>query len=234
VSKERRGRAATLWLVLLVAGCVLAARGVAFAQQADERKIGRFAVDVHGVTGSYGPTPEQAASLGYADTDLPGRGFGFDIGGQFYVMKIGKVTLGAGGNMVRTTGHSDPKDLEGFPTGNKANTQFRAFATQVTANFGRRRGWSYLSAGYGYSTFSVLKPVDPAPADPAPADPAPTGLPKRTTINFGGGGKWFQKEHIAFSFDVRFYMLAAQAATELVPADGKQTRIVIGAGVSFR
>jgi hypothetical protein len=224
VSKERRGRTATLWLVPLVAGCVLAAQSFAFAQQADESKIGRFALDVHGVTGGLGPTPEQAASIGYAETDLPGRGWGFDIGGQVYFTKVGKVTLGAGGNALFMSGSSDPKDTAGLSTGNKAHTSFRSVATQVTANFGRRRGWSYLSGGYGFSTFAVSKSADPAPA----------GLPKRTTINFGGGARWFQKEHVAFSFDVRFYMLAAQAATELVPADAKQTRIVIGAGVSFR
>lgn len=224
MSKERRGRTATPWLVLLVAGCVLAAQSLAFAQQADESKIGRFAVDVHGVTGGLGPTPEQAATLGYADTDLPGRGFGFDVGGQIYFAKAGKVTLGAGGNMLFMSGNSDPKDAAGLSTGNKAHTSFRSVATQVTANFGRRRGWSYLSGGYGFSTFAVSKPTDVEPA----------GLPKRSTINFGGGARWFQKEHVAFSFDVRFYMLAAQAATELVPADGKQTRVVIGAGVSFR
>ena len=226
MSKERRGRTATLWLVLLVAGCVLAAQSVASAQQADESKIGRFAVGVHGVTGSLGPTAEQAATLGYAVTDLPGRGWGFDVAGQVYFAKAGKVLFGAGGNMLLMSGNSDPKDLEGFPTGNKAHTSFRAIATQVTANFGRRKGWSYLSAGYGFSTFSISKPTD--------VEPAGEPLPRRSTINFGGGAKWFMKEHLAFSFDVRFYMMAAQAATELVPADAKQTRVVIGAGVSFR
>jgi len=223
VPNVRKGRASILGLVLLVAACVLADRGVALAQ-ADENRIGPFAVDVHGVTLSYKPTSEQAAWLGYADSDLPGRGFGVDVGGQYYFMKLGTVAIGAGGNVLWTAGNSDPTDLEGASTGNKAHTSFRSVATQVTANFGRRRGWSYLSGGYGFSTFAVSNS----------ADPAPTGLPNRTTINFGGGARWFQKEHVAFSFDVRFYKVAAQAATETVPADGKQTRVVIGAGVSFR
>lgn len=214
-----------LWLGLLAIACVLAAPGGAFAQQADDSTIGRFAVDLHGATGGFGPTPEQAAVLGYADTDLPGRGFGWDIGGQVYFAKFGKITLGAGGNIVRLGGDSNPKDdATGYSTGHKATTRFRSFATQVTANFGRRRGWSYLSAGYGVSTFGIWKS----------ADLPPTSLPNRSTINFGFGARWFQKEHVAFSFDVRFYKMAAQAATENVPSDGKQTRVVIGAGVSFR
>ena len=210
-------------MVLLVAACVLADRGVVLAQ-ADENRIGPLAVDVRGVTLSYKPTPEQAAWLGFADSDLPGRGFGVDLGGQYYFMKVGIVALGAGGNVLWTSGDSDPKDLEGTSTGNKAHTSFRPFATQVTANFGRRRGWSYLSAGYGYSTFAVS----------SQAVPEPTGLPKRATLYFGFGARWFQKEHVAFAFDVRFYKLAAQGATADVPADGKMTRVVIGAGVSLR
>jgi hypothetical protein len=224
VSKVRAGRTSTLSIVLLGIVCVLAGRSPVFAQQPGDERIGRFVVDLHGATGSYGPTAQQAASLGYADSDLPGRGFGVDVGGQVYFLKVGKVTFGAGGNLVRTGGSSDPTDADGKSTGNKATTQFRSFATQVTANFGRRRGWSYLSAGYGVSTFAVWRSADSAPAD----------LPTRTTINFGFGARWFQKEHVAFSFDVRFYKLAAQDATETVPSDAKQTRVVIGAGVSIR
>jgi len=220
----RRSRTSTLWLGLLAVACVLAAPRVVFAQQSDPDAIGRFAVDLHGVTGGFGPTPEQASVLGYADTDLPGRGFGFDIGGQVYFMKFGKVTLGAGGNFVQMSGSSDHKDPDGLSTGNKADTRFRSFATQVTANFGRRKGWSYVSAGFGMTKFAIWRSADTAPSD----------LPNRRTINFGFGARWFQKEHVAFSFDMRFYRVAAQAATETLPADGKQTRIVIGAGVSFR
>jgi hypothetical protein len=224
VSKARTGRTSTLPIVLLGFVCVCGGRSVVFAQQPGDVRIGRFAVDVHGVTGSYGPTAQQAASLGYADSDLPGRGFGWDVGGQVYFLKVGTTTFGAGGNLVRTSGNSNPKDADGASTGNKASTQFRSFATQVTANFGRRRGWSYLSAGYGVSTFGVWNS----------SEPAPTNLPHRNTINFGFGARWFQKEHVAFSFDLRFYKLAAQAATETAPSDAKQTRVVIGAGVSFR
>jgi len=224
VSNGRMGVASALRTGLLVIACVLAARGVVFAQQPDETRIGPFAVDVRGVTLSYGPTAEQAAWLGYAATDLPGRGFGFDIGGHYYFWRFGKVTLGAGGNMLWTSGRSDPKDIEGEPTGNNAETRFRSVATQVTANFGGRRGWSYASAGYGYSYFAVWQS----------AGTQPSGLPKRPTINFGFGARWFQKEHLAFTFDVRFYKLAAQETTDTMPGDGKQTRVVIGAGVSFR
>lgn len=223
VPNVRKGRGLNLGTVLLVAACVLAGRGVALAQ-ADENRVGPFAVDVHGVTLSYKPTSEQAAWLGYADSDLPGRGFGVDIGGQYYFTKVATVTLGAGGNVLWTAGNSDPTDLEGASTGNKAHTSFRSVAAQVTANFGGRRGWSYLSAGYGYSTFAVS----------SQATPEPTGLPRRATVNFGFGARWFQKEHLAFSFDVRFYKLAAQASTATVPSDGKQTRVVVGVGMSFR
>lgn len=224
MSKLRRVLASRCSALLPVAVFLFAAQGLASAQQVDPAKIGPFAVDVHGVTGGFGPTPEQAAALGFADTDLPGRGFGWDLGGQVYFLRFGKVTLGAGGNFVQMSGSSDPKDPDGLSTGNEADTRFRSFATQVTANFGRRRGWSYISAGYGMTRFAIWKSAETAPSD----------LPNRSTINFGFGARWFQKEHVAFSFDVRFYKVAAQAGTESVPSDGKQTRVVIGAGVSLR
>jgi hypothetical protein len=181
-------------------------------------------VDVHGVLATYGPTEEQAAVLGYSKGELPSSGLGIDIGAHWYPFRIGPTTLGFGGNFMWSGGSSNPKDDLGEPTGKIANTHLSAMASQVSLNFGGEGGWSYVSGGIGVSTFTIETPAAPAPTSPA----------RRSTINFGGGARWFLKSHLAFSLDLRFYMLAAANSESVDPAAAATTRFVLGAGVSFK
>jgi len=94
----------------------------------------------------------------------------------------------------------------------------------VSMNFGSAAGWSYLSGGLGFSTLKIETPE---------SDPLQVA-PRRKTINFGGGGRWFLKDHLAFTFDVRFFLMDPVAADEHVtPSPGMRT-MVFSAGVSFR
>lgn len=210
-------------LAVLVALGLLAARGVALAQ-IDEARIGPFAVDVRGTFGAYGPTPEQAALIGYADTDLPSHGWGVDAGAHWYPLKWRAVTLGIGGTVLLTAGHKSPEDEKGVPTGREADTRFRSVASQISFNFGGGAGWSYVSGGLGYSTFAISNE----------AFPQPDSLPKRKTTNFGGGARWSLKAHLALTLDLRFYRVAALAASDDVPGDAGTTRVVVGAGVAYK
>lgn len=208
---------------LLVLVAWLAGAGLA-AAQVQSTRVGPFAVDVHGVMAAYGPTEEQAAILGYNKGDLPSTGFGFDVGAHWYPVRFGPVTLGVGGNYVWSSGSSNPTDENGEPTGRAADTRLKAMAAQVSLNFGGEGGWSYVSGGVGVSTFTIATEAMPAPENPA----------SRTTINFGGGARWFLRRHVAFSLDLRFYRLPAATSETFDPAAGPTTRVVFGAGVSFR
>ena len=59
--------------------------------------------------------------------------------------------------------------------------------------------------------------------------------PGRTrAINYGGGARWFAKEHIAFTFDLRFYRIDAQEADHGRPAYGGRRLMVFSAGISVK
>lgn len=224
---RRARRAVGFGVRLAVLGWVgwLAASGVAAAQQQGPR-VGPFAVDVHGVMATFGPTEEQAAVLGYAKGDLPSLGLGLDVGAHWYPLRMGPVTLGVGGNFLIARGSSNPKDELGEPTGNTADTRIQAMASQVSLNFAGEGGWSYISGGIGVTTFTIANDAFPAPASPE----------RRTTINFGGGARWFLRNHVAFSLDLRFYRIPAATSVSEVPdpAAAATMRVVLGAGVSFR
>ena len=52
-----------------------------------------------------------------------------------------------------------------------------------------------MSGGIGWAQFTTE--LEDAPVADATGASAP--------INYGGGARWFAKEHLAFTFDLRFY-----------------------------
>ena len=53
-------------------------------------------------------------------------------------------------------------------------------------------------------------------------------------INYGGGARWFAKEHLAFTFDLRFYRINPQDAATGRPAYGGRRMMVFSAGISLK
>jgi hypothetical protein len=219
----RRGRRARA--VVLCSGLLLVIARQASAQEDQPSRIGPFAVDVHGAMPSYGSKPQIAQPLGLSTTDLPSRGWGFDVGAHWYPVRVGWVTLGVGGDLHRSVGHATSTSAAAAGTGEKVTTHFMAVSPQLSLNFGgRRRGWSYISGGYGYSTFSVG----------TTSIPAPSSSPKLRTINFGAGARWFSGKHLAFSVDLRFYSIKPQASSTDPFALPKMTLSALSAGISLR
>lgn len=210
--------------VAVLAGVAFVAfQGIASAQ-VQPLKIGLFAIDARRVIARYGPTEEQAAAIGYEITDVPTRGWGFDVGAHIYPVRWRSVALGIGGNVVTSSRQSQPENAKGEPTGREAVTRFRSIASQVSVNFGNREGWSYLSAGFGYSTFSLSNE----------AYPEPDSLPNRKTINFGAGARWTVRSRVAFSLDLRFYKMSPPSNSTGAPIELGTTRMVFGAGLSIK
>jgi hypothetical protein len=98
----------------------------------------------------------------------------------------------------------------------------------VSLNFGGREGWSYMSAGLGWSRYYTER-EDLAPLSPEDA-------PRMRTLNYGGGARWFARRHLAFAIDLRFYGLPAQAGTATRPAEElpASRRVMLSAGASFK
>lgn len=143
-----------------------------------------------------------------------------------YPFRIGVVTVGVGGEvMTSRRGRTLEPETEDGPEGPTVTTRFSAVSPQLSFNFGRSEGWSYISGGLGWSTFTVEREDATALAD---------DTPRRKTINYGGGARWFAKEHLALSVDLRFYAVSPQEATATAPGMPRMTLMVFNVGVSFK
>ena len=108
--------------------------------------------------------------------------------------------------------------------GPTVETRFSTLSPQVSLNFGTRDGWSYVSVGLGRATFTTEN-VDHPVAD------APSKL---TSLNYGGGARWFVNDHIAFTFDIRFHRIPDQAPEVGRPGYGERRLVVLSAGISLK
>jgi len=176
---KRPGGRLALWLGL--AGVFLGSR--AASQTRAPGPPGPFVIDVRGTTsgipsgtGLY-PTLSEGASV-------PARGFGVDVGGHIYPVRLGAVRVGVGVNFIHVRG-----------TSVDAHATVQTIAPQISINFGTSDGWSYLSAGLGTARVRAGTSVSVQ------------------SVNAGGGARWFLNRHLAVSFDVRMHKLSAEGST---------------------
>lgn len=233
---------------LLALALVLAIATTATAQSSDP--LPRFVVDAQGMFGGM-PTADGWVPAVPADTPIPGHGLGFGAGVHVYVLKLGIATFGIGGSATIVKKAQDPlKTTAGVATTPAVTTQVTSLNPQISINFGRRLGWSYLSAGYSSakvkSSSTAFVPTTPPTTTPPTTTPGTT--PSVTTIpaatapetwnpgfNYGGGARWFMKPHLAASFDVRFVQLSSRAATAQNPVFSLRNKMVnFLVGISFQ
>ena len=147
-------------------------------------------------------------------------------GVNVYPARLGKVALGIGGEWLifsRGSKTLDPSDGGRNERPDGQDALFGAL-TAGLAEFRRAHGWSYLSGGIGWVSFTTE--LDDAPV----ADAAG----RTRAINYGGGARWFAKEHLAFTFDLRFYRIDPQDAAAGRPAYGGRRMMVFSAGISLK
>lgn len=176
---------------IIVAAGVLSGAPVA-AQTAPP---GPWIIDLRGATTSL-PTAASFFPGLPADTLVPARGFGFDVGAHVYLLTLGPSRVGVGANYVRTRG-----------TAQGVASTLQTLAPQVSFNFGTNRGWSYLGAGIGRASLRMT--VNRGSGD-LTSESGGT-----SAINVGGGARWFLARHLAVGFDVRFHRLARPQKTTL-------------------
>ena len=187
--------------------------------------IGPVAVDARVALPRFKENADVASALGVSTTNMPGRGLGLAGGVHWYPVRMGRVTLGLGGEILfsgasNTLEAEDDTGVDG-PT---VQTHFSTVSPQLSLNFGTGKGWSYLSGGLGWGSFTTEREDDPV----AEADGS------IRVLNYGGGARWFAKDHLAFTFDLRFYAINGQEAGTARPAYPKVTLMIISAGVSFK
>jgi hypothetical protein len=205
--------------------CIMLAGANRVNAQDPPPRIGPFVFDIHATIPLFpNDLPQLAESRSLKLPELPGRGFGGQIGVHVYLLRWRALTVGVGGEaMVARASSAPPADLQ---TELRAvDEQLVSASPQLSFNFGTGKGWSYLSGGVGRSVWSLHE----AGLIAGDADVEP-----RQTINYGGGARWFIKNHLAFSLDVRFYEI--QPGTPVFPLPGSpRTRLlIIGAGISLK
>ena len=211
---------------------VLFAAGPALAQT--EERLPWFAVDVH--AGSVGlPTAEGWIPVVSGDTPVPGRAWGAVAGATIYPVRVGIITVGIGAALSTAKGKGESLTIT---TGSGATATTRLtpivrtrvlnLIPQLSINFGHRYGWSYLSAGVGRT--KVTSSADAAGATPQVIVPETWNQ----ALNFGGGARWFMKEHLGAGFDVRFIKLGSRGASALLPSARRTQMITFSAGISIQ
>jgi hypothetical protein len=201
----------------------LMATAPAHAQQ--QQPLPVFAADLRGFYSGLGQDPVTAADLGVNPLELPARGIGGVVGMHIYPLRGRAIALGLGAEGMIARGRAQQQDATtGEPVGMPIEQRLVSLSPQISLNFGTRDGWSYLSAGMGRLSFETFQGALP------PADLPPT----KSTINMGGGARWFASNHVAFCFDVRFYLTRPEAASALFPGRQRSRLLVLSAGLAFK
>lgn len=199
----------------------LAAATTALAQQ--PRPLPPLSLDARVFTSRIGQDATTASDLSLPTSDLPSSVRGFAFGGSVYPIRGRDRALGIGAEAVLGRGQLA---LTGATTGATTafvHTYISGFAGEVSANFGHREGWSYVSGGAGPMRIETFV------GDFALGDP-----PGKLTWNFGGGARWFNYTHLAFGFDVRFYLTQGNETSLVFAGRGKKRILLISGGFSIK
>jgi hypothetical protein len=218
---------ATSGRIVLVLALLLTSAVAAEAQV--RQPIGRYVIDFRGFYTGLGQDPRTAGELGLTRTDLPARGLGAVGGIHLYLLRRPEFAFGIGGEFLAARGRkvpvagptSTPPVLPAAPV---VEQRLVSLSPQLSINFGRRDGWSYLTAGMGPLSLETFTGVT------RPSEPAE----KKNTLNLGGGARWFFSSHVAFHFDVRFYLTRPSDTTPSHPGRNRQRLRILSAGIALR
>ncbi|TAK15293.1 MAG: hypothetical protein EPO35_07855 [Acidobacteria bacterium] len=199
----------------------------AFAQPAPspvkkDTRIPIAVFDARGVLARLGQDATTAAGLSTSVFTLPASGYGGAAGAHVYLLRRPSFALGVGGEAILARASRTLTDSSGKATGAVIHRRLRALSGQLSLNFGRRAGWSYLTAGMGPTSFESY--LDGA---------TPDGL-RPNSLNFGGGARWFNFKHLAFTADMRFYATKPALATPNTAPRVRRNLIVFSAGIAIQ
>jgi hypothetical protein len=144
------------------------------------------------------------------------------LAAHIYPVRRGRLKIGIGAEVLTGSGSSQTKGADGVPTGPEIHRRLSSMSGQVSLNFGRGAGWSYVTAGAGPLKFeSYLNEAEP------------DGI-GATTLNVGGGARWFNWDHVAFTVDLRFYLTRPATATTNTAARERARIVLFSAGISIK
>ena len=185
--------------------------------------IGRFVIDLHGLVVPWGKNQDLAIVRGFAPSTQPNLGLGIGSGAHFYLLRWRFVTVGLGANILHASGNQSQGPDDPFPSAPPLRKTLTMVGSQLSLNFGRRNGWSYVSAGPGTSILSLYDLNNSKPSQRSTC-----------TFNYGGGARWFTSEHLAFALDLRFYNAGPLQTTDTEPGSQRIKTMVLSIGASFK
>lgn len=225
--------------VLIGLGVILSVFSTRAAWAQKQEPPGPFVIDVRGDFASMAPTDAIGAPFRLVKSQMPQRGLGIELGAHVYPLRRKHITLGVGGNYLRSTAKKVPDPLV-LPNDPTVREKFETYGTQLSFNFGTSQGWSYISGGIGSSRRSIQSFPVTISTDTSgnqvitqSTDPLTAKGARSKTINYGGGARWFASSHVAFGFDLRWYAINPAVETLTMPALPRQTLFVANAGISI-
>jgi hypothetical protein len=193
------------------------------ARAVPDNRIPVFAADARGMFASLGEDTLTSASLYVPTGQMKSKAFGVQLGAHVYPWRGKAMALGVGGEAALVSNSFETVDTTTLkPTGTIYNRNLEAYSVNVSLNFGKKNGWSYLTAGYGPVTFASY--LSTLTRD----DISDKGL------NYGAGARWFKYDHLAFTVDLRFYATPPANATLNTAPRLRNTVFVMSAGVSIK
>ena len=142
--------------------------------------IPRFVVDLHATVPLFPNDVQQLAdSRNLQLAELPGRGFGGQVGVHVYLLRWRALTVGIGGEAIVARATSTPS-ADSSSSLVAVEERLVSASPQLSFNFGTGHGWSYLSGGVGRSVWSLHETgLVAGSADVEPLQ----------TLNYGGGAR---------------------------------------------
>ena len=191
---------------------------------------GPYVIDVRGVTSGLPSDPAFFPAVP-AGTVVPTRGAGIDVGGHVYLFRLGAARVGVGANLMVVHHQTAGGTASGAgASAAGANPDVAAtlttLAPQVSFNFGSADGWSYLSAGVGMASVTA--------ETSGTATPESRESGRLSSINAGGGARWFWNRHLAVGFDVRFHVVSRTDRAAPLAGTPRTMLVAASAGISLR
>ncbi len=188
-----------------------------------DTRIPIVVVDARGVFGRIGQDLATAKGLSTTAVNLPATALGAAGGAHLYLWRGKSMALGIGAEAILTRGKHALLDAVTLkPSTTVIHRRLRGASGQLSLNFGRRAGWSYVTAGLGPTSFESYL-----------AGATPDGL-RPTSLNVGGGARWFNWAHLAFTADLRFYTTKPALATPNTAPRLRKNLLVFSAGISIK
>jgi hypothetical protein len=179
-------------------------------------------IDARGVFARLGQDPTTATGLSTTALDLPASGLGIAGGAHVYLWRGQSMAFGVGGEGMLAHAKHDLLDSTGKATGTTIDRRIRSASVNLSLNFGHRDGWSYLTVGIGPTSFESYL-----------AGTVPDGL-RESSLNYGGGARWFNWKHLAFTADMRFYQTKPALPTPNTAARVRHNVVVFSGGVAIK